>query len=45
MPQYNTINKKYSDYLEVIIEHDEYKFTPDDIEVFKQHNKIRLIFY
>jgi hypothetical protein len=43
MPQYNTTNKLYSDYLEVIIEYNEYKFTPDDIEVFKQHNKIRLI--
>jgi hypothetical protein len=43
MPKYNTLTKQYCDYLEVLIQNHDYKFTKDDIEVFKQHNKIRLI--
>jgi len=42
MPHYNTNTKIYDDYLEVLIQERYYKFTPEDIEIFKKHNKIKL---
>ena len=42
MGQYNTTTKIYNDYLEVLIEEPYYKFTPEDIDLFKKNNKIKL---